>query len=218
MTDAHCHFSAGDGSVRELVVGRDFVGFHPWQADSVGETDLAELRRRLENNVRLGVGEIGLDRLRERQVGERMRNVFRRQLKMAVELNRPIVLHGAKCWGQVVEVVKQTVSAADGFDAPILFHGFSRSEGLLPEIFALGGYVSVGPAILNDHAVNYRKMSAKIPPDRLLIETDRDTPELGVTIQAVANGLAKVLNCDILELEKVTDANAATFCRDNLSH
>ena len=31
MTDAHCHVSCGDSSVRELLIGRDFFGVHPWE-------------------------------------------------------------------------------------------------------------------------------------------------------------------------------------------
>ena len=32
MTDAHCHVAGGDPSVREFLIGRDFVGVHPWEA------------------------------------------------------------------------------------------------------------------------------------------------------------------------------------------
>ena len=31
MTDAHCHVSCGDPSVREFLIGRDFIGVHPWE-------------------------------------------------------------------------------------------------------------------------------------------------------------------------------------------
>ena len=92
MTDAHCHVSCGDSSVRELLIGRDFFGIHPWEtlstptpplpypnptladpkptlADSILTLDpnlqelLASLRPKLLANPNAGVGEIGLDRL-----------------------------------------------------------------------------------------------------------------------------------------------------------
>ena len=31
MTDAHCHVTGGDPSVREFLIGRDFIGVHPWE-------------------------------------------------------------------------------------------------------------------------------------------------------------------------------------------
>ena len=36
MTDAHCHVTGGDPSVREFLIGRDFIGVHPWEAREEG--------------------------------------------------------------------------------------------------------------------------------------------------------------------------------------
>ena len=221
MTDAHCHIASGDPSVRELLIGRDFFGVHPWGIVAGIAADaemLPALREALVNNPKAGVGEIGLDRLKDRDISPRMREVFESQLALALELGRPVVLHGAKCWGQVVDTVKhhlltlQTSNFKPQTSQPFLFHGFSRSDGLLPDIVRLGGYISVGPAILNDHAVNYRAMVKKIPRERLLIETDRDEPG-GPSIADVAAKLAEVLGMSFAELEKLTDFNAEAFLR-----
>ena len=219
MTDAHCHVSCGDGSVRELVVGRDFFGMHPWEA--VGRTDVDAgavavlLRERLFAQPSAGVGEIGLDRLKERNVSPAMREVFEAQLRLAIELRRPVVLHGAKCWGQVVEAVGRLLkqAGAPGDGQAFLFHGFSRSDGLIPDIVRLNGYVSVGPAILNDHAVNYRALARKIPADRLLVETDRTEENAAECppVRDVLSKLAEVRGEDPGALEAQTDANAARF-------
>ena len=219
MTDAHCHVSCGDESVRELLVGRDFFGVHPWDAAGrdVGRT-VAELRAALEANPAVGVGEIGLDRLRERTISAAMRDVFEAQLALAIELHRPVVLHGAKCWGQVVEAVKRALgndrgAGRHGPPPAFLFHGFSRSDGLIPDIVALNGYVSVGPSILNDHAVNYRELARKIPLDRLLVETDRTAENAAEcpSVRAVLAKLAEVRGEDPAALVSLTDANAGRF-------
>ena len=69
MTDAHCHVSGGDPSVREFLIGRDFIGVHPWETrdQGWGMRDEASFRERLISDTCLGVGEIGLDRLREKE-------------------------------------------------------------------------------------------------------------------------------------------------------
>ena len=215
MTDAHCHVSCGDSTVREFLIGRDFIGIHPWETlgnnriIEYSNNRMSEFRRRLEVESGLGVGEIGLDRLREREISPRMREVFERQLKLAFEFNRPVVLHGAKCWGQVVKTI-QTFQTFQTF----LFHGFSRSDGLIPDIVALNGYISVGPAVLNDHAVNYRELVKKIPIERLLVETDR-TEENAATcpsVREVAAKVAELRGLPLAELESLTDANAERFC------
>ena len=222
MTDAHCHVSCGDPSVREFLIGRDFVGVHPW--DCLGQSTAVEcnrspsgLRAALEADSGLGVGEIGLDRLKEREISPRMREMFEAQLKLALEFRRPVVLHGAKCWGQVVKTVRQAIGQSNNPNTrtifPLLFHGFSRSDGLIPDIVALGGYISVGPAVLNDHAVNYRELVKKIPLDRLLLETDRTEANAAEcpSVRDVAAKVAELRGLAPEELEKITDGNAEKF-------
>lgn len=172
------------------------------------EDVVSAVREKLLAHPSAGVGEIGLDRLKEREISLNMRAVFEAQLTLAREMNRPVVLHGAKCWGQVVAAVR-TCGARNHY----LFHGFSRSDGLIPDIVSLNGYISVGPAILNDHAVNYRELVKKIPLDRLLIETDRTEASAG-TCPSLADILAKtaeVRGVSFVELERQTDSNANAF-------
>ena len=215
MTDAHCHVAGGDPTVRELVVGRDFFGIHPWRTlDGEGGLDreMQEVRAALESNPSAGVGEIGLDRLKTREISKLMREVFETQLKFAFELDRPLALHGAKCWGDVVRTVRSMRPA--GYSRPILFHGFSRSGGLLPDIAALNGFVSVGPAVLNDHATNYRELVKAIPSEMLLVETDR-TSEGGdgeeVFLRDILAKAADLWGVTFLELEATIDANFDAF-------
>ena len=210
MTDAHCHLPSGEAGVRELVAGRDCFGVHPWNAESFDE---AELRRRLAENPAAGVGEIGLDRLRARRVTDVMRDVFVRQLRVAAELRRPVTLHGAKCWGDVVQTIRALFPDGACPIPAFLFHGFSRSDGLLPDIARLNGFVSVGPAVLNDHAVNYRALVRKIPAERLLVETDRTPERAGETpsVRAVLARTAEIRGVTAAELEAQTDANARRF-------
>ena len=231
MTDAHCHVSCGDPSVRELLVGRDFFGVHPWEAleefkaESLKLKVDEELRALLIANPKAGVGEIGLDRLKCRDIPPLMREVFEAQLALAFELRRPVVLHGAKCWGQVVSAIRGKLSTFQPFNlSTFLFHGFSRSDGLIPDIVRLGGFISVGPAVLNDHAVNYRELVKKIPADRLLVETDRtegtcETGETGASdsrplIYDVLAKTAELRGTSAAELERIMDANADAFMRN----
>lgn len=209
MTDVHCHVSGGDGTVREFLIGREFVGVHPWEAARWNAATRDDLRARLEADVALGVGEIGLDRLHDRAISAEMRTAFEEQLALAAEARRPVVLHGAKCWGQVMAACVRFAPRIPAF----LFHGFSRSDGLLPEFEKVNGFVSVGPAVLNEHAVNYQALVRKIARDRLLVETDR-TAESAATcpsIRAIAEKVAALRGEVPTVLERVLDANAQRF-------
>ncbi len=214
MTDAHCHVRRGErrhflcDPADSAPADGDVVfhGRHPW---CLGGFDAAELRRLLETDPSAGVGEIGLDRLREREIPQAMRDTFRIQLEIAAELSRPVVLHGAKCWGEVVKACRPFAGAVPAF----LFHGFSRSGGLLPEIVALNGFVSVGPAVLNDHAVNYRELVKAVPADRLLVESDAtaETAPDAPSCAAVASKVAELRGVAADELAEQLEANAERF-------
>lgn len=183
-----------------------FHGTHPWYLDGFDEV---ALRSRLAEDPSAGVGEIGLDRLRDRNIPPRMRETFERQLEIAAEFRRPVVLHGAKCWGEVVKACRPFAGKIPSF----LFHGFSRSDGLLPDIAAINGFVSIGPALLNDHAVNYRELAKKVPIDRLLVESDRtieNTAEVP-PVDEIAAFLAELrgMTCDALAA--ALESNASRF-------
>lgn len=232
MTDAHCHVVRDGGrhlvcrtpeeGAEGVVPGRDalFIGIHPWQAIGVSDADcfraerlnpfLDEMRQRLaDGSGPLGVGEIGLDRLKERTISPLMREIFAAQLDLAAEFVRPVVLHGAKCWGEVVRACLPYAGRIPAF----LFHGFSRSGGLLPDIVRLNGFISVGPAVLNDHAVNYRELVKSIPLDRLLVETDatEENAQEVPRIEEVALKVAEVRGVPFEELVPILDRTAGAF-------
>lgn len=214
ITDAHCHTASGESrsflcSPFALPTPPNavlFYGTHPWYLDGF---DADQLKASLAADPSAGVGEIGLDRLKDRAISPKMRQIFETQLEIAAEMGSPVVLHGAKCWGEVVKTCKPYAGRIPAF----LFHGFSRSDGLIPDIVAINGYISVGPALLNDHAVNYRELAKRIPLDRLLVESDR-TPENADTVPPVdeiAAFLATLRGMPLDALAAALESNAARF-------
>lgn len=213
MTDAHCHLVRGETrhfvcNAASFLPAPDvvFFGTHPWFSDGF---DADALRAALAAHPAAGVGEIGLDRLKAREIPPRMREIFAAQLALAAEFARPVVLHGAKCWGEVVKACMPYAGKIPAF----LFHGFSRSGGLLPDIVRLNGFVSIGPALLNDHAVNYRELAKAVPLDRLLVESDAteendaETPHVG----EIAAKLADLRGLPSGELLAALESNADRF-------
>ena len=220
MTDAHCHVIRGESRcfiaspTHDEPRGCDavFYGRHPWEFLDGGVfsgEDAEKLEKLLEDNPSAGVGEIGLDRLKTKTVPDAMREAFRTQLALAARHSRNAVVHGAKCWG---ETVKECIPFAGAIPA-FLFHGFSRSGGLVPDIVAINGYISVGPAILNDHATNYRELVKRLPVERILVESDAtaenadDTP----SVEDTAVRLASLLGMPPDVLERRLEANADAF-------
>ncbi len=210
MIDAHFHRN-GFATFMNTGAGREmrFFGIHPWQAAE--PVDMTALRSALDDDTEAGVGEIGLDRLKTKTIPGLQRASFAMQLELAAELGRPAVLHGAKCWGEVVSACRPFKGMIPAF----LFHGFSRSGGLIPAIIDLNGYISVGPALLNSHAVNYRTLARELPLERTLLETDMDyalhAQEALDTISRLHSEFAALRNLTPSALSEILDGNMQRF-------
>jgi len=210
MNDAHYH--RGGYATYLSLGGREyrFHGVHPWEAHAWSAEREASLREALAADSHAGVGEIGLDRLKKKEIAPIERNAFEAQLKLAAEFRRPVVLHGAKCWGEVAAACSPYAGKIPAF----LFHGFSRSGGLLPAIYGLNGFIGVGAALLNDHAVNYRALVKEIAADRLLVETDSDydtEPSPDSTLAEILRKLSELRGEVQEKLSAAIDENIARF-------
>lgn len=147
-------------------------GVHPWHVQDVPEDWLATLEAMLERTPVAVVGEIGLDGLRDTVPMATQEVFFAAQLQLAARTGRPVVLHGARSWGRLIEVLKPHVRKIPGFVA----HGFSGSAEILRQVLDLGGYVSFAGSVCNPKAEKVRLAAREIPDSQILIETD--TPDL----------------------------------------
>lgn len=164
--------AAWDGTVAlaARIDGFAALGVHPWSAATMDEDEgarwLAELRAR---DPRV-VGEIGLDALwaRDDAARARQRRVFRDQLALARELDRPIVVHCVRAYPELLGILaRDGVPRAGG-----MMHAWSGPPDQVPRALALGLHLSFGPMILRDRAKKARGSVAEVPTDRLLAETD----------------------------------------------
>jgi len=133
-----------------------------------GET----LERYLDKTPVAAIGEIGLDGVLDDIPMELQEKVFVRQLAIAERVRRPVVLHGARAWGRLVECLRPYARRLPGFVA----HGFGGSAEILKQMLDMGGYVSFAGSVCNPRAEKIRAAAREIPDSQILIETD--TPDL----------------------------------------
>lgn len=133
------------------------AGIHPWKADV---TDWKIMEPILQKaNV---IGEIGLDNVWCQVDMEIQRKVFLQQLELAVQLQKPVILHTKGMEKEILEMIRQ-------FPNRYLVHWYS-CENYLEKYIQMGCWFTVGPAVLQDKAVE--AVARKVPSDRLLIESD----------------------------------------------
>lgn len=144
------------------------LGVHPWYVGRLPETWLADLEESLAAHPDAPVGEVGLDGLRRDVPRDLQGRVLAVQLELAVRFSRPVVLHGARIWGDLAAALRPYAAKVPGFVA----HGFGGSLDVLRDLLAMGGYISFAGSVCNPSAVHVRAAAAQVPADRLLIETD----------------------------------------------
>lgn len=185
---------------REIMGARPelffIVGVHPSDGHEVDASEWPALREdfRADDKIR-AVGEIGLDFYWKDCPPEVQDRIFREQLRMAKEVDRPVVIHSRDAFAETMTVLDE-----EGFAArPLLWHCFGGDAAMAGEIVRRGWHISVPGPVTFPANQALRDAVKVIPDDRLLVETDcpylapepwrgkRNEPALSVfTAQAVA--------------------------------
>jgi TatD DNase family protein len=186
------------------------LGIHPHQAADDDAERLDELRELLADPSAVAVGEIGLDFYRDYAPRERQRDAFARQLELAAELDKPVVVHTRSA-------DEETVAALEGFSGAVVLHCFS-SPALLPVALERGYYVSFAGNVTYPKAEELRDAARRVPADRLLVETDspflspqprRGRPNEPANVVHTVTALAEARGEDTEATAAQLDANAA---------
>ena len=139
------------------------VGLHPDAADEIDRIE--EIRRLCGNKKVVAVGEIGLDYHYEEHGRDIQKKAFEEQLKLAAELDMPVVIHSRDAWEDTMELLRK-------YRPKGVMHCFSGSAEIAREIVGMGMYVGFTGVITFKNAKKALKALEAVPLERLLVETD----------------------------------------------
>jgi len=185
------------------------LGVHPHQAAEPDAHRLDELRALLDDERAVAVGETGLDFYRDYAPRDRQRELFGRQLDLAGELGKTVVIHTRAASPETVDVLER-------FDGTVVLHCFSDPE-LMPVALERGYYVSFAGNVTYPKAEELREAARLVPPDRILAETDspylapqprRGRPNEPANVVHTVAALAEARGEDRAGLAERIDANA----------
>jgi TatD DNase family protein len=186
------------------------LGVHPHQAADPDAAAVEELRELLADPRSVAVGETGLDHYRDYAPRDRQLELFERQLELAAELGKTVVIHTRAA-------SDETAAALADFAGAVVLHCFSAPE-LLPVALERGYYVSFAGNVTYPKAEELREAARAVPRDRLLAETDspylspqprRGRPNEPANVVHTAKVLAETRDEPEDELAQQLDANAA---------
>ena len=142
------------------------VGVHPEElADSTPEA-LAEIAELAEHPKCLAIGEIGLDYYWDAEHKTEQQLLFRQQLSLARELDKPVIVHDREAHGDCLAIVKEFPGLRG------VFHCFSGSAEMAKELLRGGWYLGFDGPITYKNARRALEVLAVCPIERILIETD----------------------------------------------
>jgi TatD DNase family protein len=192
------------------------LGLHPHEAGTAGPADVDALAGLLGHPKAVAVGETGLDHHRDYAPHDRQLELFRAQAGLAVEADKPIIVHTRSADEETLSVL---TALPEG--ARVVLHCFS-SVHLLAAALDRGWFVSFAGNVTYPKATELRTAAARVPGDRILAETDspylspqpvRGRPNEPAHVVHTLGVLAEARREDPDELERAIDANATTVFR-----
>ena len=145
------------------------VGIHPHDAAEADEAAFDELRRLAESSKKVvAVGEIGLDFFRNLSPRDVQVEVFRRQLALARQVGKPVLVHCREAHAETLEILRvEGVPVAGG-----IMHCFSGDAEVARRCLDLGLLISLAGPVTYPNARKLPEVVKLAPEDRLVVETD----------------------------------------------
>ncbi|HSQ23480.1 MAG TPA: TatD family hydrolase [Pyrinomonadaceae bacterium] len=190
------------------------VGVHPHDAklfDDAAEERLLGLVKKSRRVV--AWGEIGLDYHYDHSPRDVQREVFRRQLSLARELNLPVIVHSREADEDTIGILREKLS---DYERGGVMHCFGGSLQMAREAIELGFYISFAGNLTFKKAEDLRDIARQLPLDRLMVETDcpyltpvpfRGKRNEPARVVETARSLAELHGREVSEVAQITSEN-----------
>jgi TatD DNase family protein len=190
------------------------VGIHPNEAAEASDDDWRMITELVQRPGVVAVGETGLDRYWDRTPFELQQFWFDRHLDLAHKQDLSVIIHSRDCQREIVDQLQRLRRSVRG-----VMHSFTGSWKDAEACLALGLHLSFAGMVTftNKTLDPLRDVAARVPIDRLLVETDSPYlsphPHRGQTNEPArmaftAARLAEIRGLSIAEFAQITTENA----------
>ncbi len=190
------------------------AGLHPHDATSWVDQEARLTALITEADA---IGECGLDYYRDLSPRSVQREVFRRQLQLAADLDKPIIVH---CRDSFTDIYEDVAQAALG--EQVILHSWTGGPKWTKRFDALGVTFSFAGMVTYPTADTVRRAVAVAPPERSMVETDtpylspqshRDQPNEPSFVPIAGARVAEVWGIDVGEVARLTSSTARRVFR-----
>lgn len=146
-------------------------GVHPWNVGRIDGDWTTPLKMMLDATGCAALGEVGLDFAVRNLDAAAQEAALRTQLEIANERALPVVVHSVRANDLTLKILR------DYSKVPVwLLHSWTATEAEIERALALNVFFSFSPRCVAPNAVRARETVAKVPRDRILVESDAPTP------------------------------------------
>lgn len=171
------HYNAADSKLPRLYAS---AGIYPHSTTEADDSALAKLDQLLAEPEVIACGEIGLDYYHQGAPHDVQQRVFVRQMEIAANRNRPILIHcrpkdgDNQCWEDTLTLLARhwRAKAPDGKPLGGILHCFSGEWSHAERAMELGFLISFAGHLTYPKSQSLREIAMKAPTDLILVETD----------------------------------------------
>lgn len=191
------------------------VGAHP---NTQGEPELSveTLAGLADDHEVVAIGETGLDYYRSEGDLEWQRQRFRRHIRAAKEIGKPLIIHSREARGETVRILAEEKAETVGG----VMHCFVDDLDTAQRAMDLDFYISFSGIVTFKNAPELREVARQVPLERLLVETDAPflapAPHRGkqnepAYVRFVAEKIAELHQVELAQVATAVCRNYATL-------
>ena len=150
---------------------RPMLGLHPEEVRADWRDQLLAIRHLLlsVSPKPIAIGEIGLDYYWSREFEHEQLEAFEEQVRWAVEMQLPLMIHCRKAQNEMVQIIKKYAQDLPGG----VFHCFTGNEHEARQLLEFPQFVlGIGGVLTFKKSHLPETLAATVPLDRIVLETD----------------------------------------------
>lgn len=206
----------------ELAKKYDFiytsVGVHPSETEDLNEKNFKWLKEQVSFEKVKAIGEIGLDYYWQEPEKEIQQYWFREQLRLAHEVNFPVIIHSREAAADTYRIMKE--EKADQLDGVI--HCFSYTKETARNYLNWNYYFGIGGVVTFQNAKKLKEAVEYIPIENIVLETDspylapvpfRGKRNSSLNLPLIAQAIADLKKMDVEKVIEITRENSKKLYR-----
>ena len=206
----------------ELAKKYDFiytsVGVHPSETAELDSRNFKWLKEQTKFEKVKAIGEIGLDYYWQDPEKEVQHNWFREQLRLAHEVNLPVIIHSREAAADTYKIMKE--EKADQLSGVI--HCYSYTKETARDYLKWNYYFGIGGVITFQNAKKLKEAVEYIPIENIVLETDspylapvpyRGKRNSSLNLPMIAQAIADLKKMDVEKVIEITSQNAKKLYR-----